>query len=379
MRVNLDPSQQVSSKFILAHSPVDKTSFDEALYKTTLTSVKKSSVSEYFWKSWEYVKTTALRVWNWILWVFKMCPSDASRLDLMEHIVEEPKEAAKEFANNPSEYVGELIAEALLNPQGVRKLHEDHKGKFGEFARELKKDLKEKTLVPKTQELLAAIEAMYDFTKENKTKVFKDLFGFFKSNMGILGEALADVCEKVKDSLLVTTENPHVLHLQKVFVEYLPEVAAKIKEKPENFKEFLEELYKLKAFDEGLIKNLVQKHFTPAPDAEQLTAITACLKDNAVLIKALKKPSTLEEGLDDKGAIDVQSAFYSSVLAHLSSEHIEEFIKICGDYPLAKDVLSNLKDLNADQFQKIGDNLKESLAILRDLHGLFLNPPAPVK
>ncbi len=359
---------------------------------TTLISEGEKSLSltekikEHFWTTWEYVQIPFVKAWEWIVWVVHFCPAEQTPLKIMEQIVEDPKNAAKEFAKNPADNVGELVLAVLIDPANVKKLRDENEAAFGTFMREFKRAYKEHAdlFIGKEADIVPALLAFIDPTAHSGHDLFTALQKVAQQNPALVFEALGQVGEQVlkivgdekKDG-----DTEQVIALRLIFTKYLPKVIEQAIACPDDFKNFFEELYALDGFNEDAIIQLFKNDDLPRPTSEELAALLTIFAVTGLGLRQLADPEKYF-GSEYKGTneMDIKMAFYQSILSAVEPAQIEEVIMtLKKDHPLLSAVLQQAKDEDSATREKIAENLPESLKVLAQLYADYQNPPKAAK
>ncbi|NGX59330.1 MAG: hypothetical protein KR126chlam3_00481 [Chlamydiae bacterium] len=358
---------------------------------TTLISEGEKSLSltekikEHFWTAWEYVQIPFVKAWEWIVWVVHFCPAEQTPLEIMEKIVEDPKSAAKEFAKNPADNVGELVLAVLIDPANVKKLRDENEAAFGTFMKEFKRAYKKHAdlLIGKEADIVPALLAFIDPTEHSGHDLFTALQKVAQQNPALVFEALGQVGKQVLEIVgeKKDEDNEHVSALRLIFTDYLPKVIEQVKACPDDFKSFFEELYALDGFNEDTIIQLFKNDDLPAPTDAELAALLTIFAVTGLGLRQLADPEKYF-GSEYKGAkgMDIKMAFYQSILSVVEPDQIEDVIKtLKKDHPLLTAILQQAKDEDSATRKKIAENLPEALEVLAQLYADYQNPPKPAK
>ena len=142
VRLNTNPVQQPGASMqTQGNTPCQKNTH----YHSTLVSSNENRMTQYFRKAWDIAKWIFSSAWSWSVWLFRGCPVETSKLDILEDIMEAPIEKGKEFSKKPKETIGELVGAVLDNPTAFKDLieSEGNKEKFEDFIKAFKENIKD--------------------------------------------------------------------------------------------------------------------------------------------------------------------------------------------------------------------------------------------
>ncbi|NGX47854.1 MAG: hypothetical protein K1000chlam3_01239 [Chlamydiae bacterium] len=334
---------------------------------------------EYFWKGYDWVKSIFVKAWGYIVWIAYCCPGEKSYLEIMEDIIEDPKETAIECAKKPEESAAELVMAALIDPSAVKKMCNENKGKIGTFMEAYKKANKEhaKLFVGKNGNLIPALLAFVNPFKASGHDMFKNLAKLVGNNAALMASALENLRKEVLEVLGENdkeNDKKEVKALRLVFNAYLPKVIKQAQDKPEDFKEFFEGLYKLQ--NPNQLMNVIGHYLNPAPSAEEKSALETVLGRQFLALRWFEQPNLLGPDYTGSNKINLPMTFYQSVLREVDEDQIASVIDAIGEnFPLVTAALQQLKDSGPKNLEKISENLPEALEVLAQLKKDYENPP----
>jgi len=335
---------------------------------SSLSSLKQITATEkaqkHFWQAWDFVKYTLLWVYDTILWVFQGCPAEESPLDIMEDIVETPKEMAVECAKRPAEFAAELIVAILLDPNGIKDLRDNNKGAFGDFLREYQSKASNwKKLFP----------------RQKITQVTKKLLDHLTNDPSVLSKALEFLQNQIQKILGTEDkkdDDENVKALRHICRGYLTRVLCNPSFEPEN----LVALYKAlreKGDPAGFVA-IIQKMAKPKPNSKEANDLVKIFDNNALVFRQLADPKKyFGKQYKDASPIEFPMAIWQASLAAMRSEDFDTMIKTLGDSnPLLTAVVQRIKSHVSFKKQgKIAANLPMAFEVLQQLDKDLANPP----
>jgi|GEM_PF-3395650 len=337
---------------------------------SSLSTLKQITPAEkatkHFWNAWGWVKSNLLWIYDTILWVFQGCPAGDSPLDIMEDIIEDPKETAAECAKRPVEFAADLIVNTLLEPNGIKDLRDKNKGAFGDFLREYQS--KDKTWKK-------------HFAGKKGFDLEKNLLEGLASNPTILHFALITF----RDQILAVIgeedkkgDDENVKALRRICNGYLQKVI----EKGENEPKLLVDLH-CALREGGDYIAAFNTNANPKPDSRETADLALIFSHSALVLKWLEDPEKyFSNGTEYKNAGSVQfpMTYWQVVLKGMDSKHFEAVIEIVGDsFPLLTAVVQKFKGLSTKAQSNIADNLPASLGVLKQLNKDLAAPPKSEK
>ncbi|MDN3507037.1 MAG: hypothetical protein P0S96_07405 [Simkaniaceae bacterium] len=324
-------------------------------------------ITEHFWNTWDFVKSTLLWVYDTVLWVFQGCPAEESPLDIMEDIIESPKEMAAEFAKKPAEFTADFILAVLLNPKGIKDLRDQNKGAFGDFIRACKGKVKnwKKHLSPKK-----------DFSLEKK--VFEALCG----NPIILHGALSNLRDQILEVLGEEDkkgDNDNVKALRRICKGYLQKVLDHGESEPKAIGALYKAL-KEKSDPSGFVA-IFQRHAAPKPTSAEAGDLVKVFSEKALVLRQLADPKKFfGKPYKDASPVQYPMSLDQAVFRALEPKHFETALEILDkNFALGTAVVQKIKALGTKAQVRIADNLPKALEVLKQLDKDLANPPTGKK
>ncbi len=380
----ISPTQKIQAQIPTSTLPVQK-SANHAQFESTIRFGKNSfadKAKSFFWKGWARVKDLFHTVVDWVKWVFAGCPGE--RTKLIEEIIADPSEQAKLFVKDPVEGGAEIALCALLDPEGVKELRDENKGKIGEFVKAVKKEGKKNEELNslfdgKSNGILQALWAAINPIAHSGHDVYKDLVRWVGENPSIIVPGLEGLSNKVLESIGEEdkqTDSEEVLALRLIFKDYLPEVVKELNENRDGLEKFFEKLYSLRSINPAKIIEAAKTLNTRVSPKEE-AALKLILQNDALTLRKLSDPKILGPEYKNLNPIDVQMVFYKEAIKGLDPDLIGEIIeKIGKKYPLMTALLKNIQDLGKKGLKKVAANLPKGIALLKQLREDYKNPPS---
>lgn len=330
---------------------------------------------DLFMGTWQSIRSFFTTAWEWIYWIIRLCPSENTRMEVIDSIIDDPIAAADEAKKQPVEFVGEMIAATLINPGDVDAKRRENRKSVGKFVRKFLEvvDNREALFQGKNgilQNIRAALGIFNNLTPE---QVFVK---FLIERPTLVAGAMKSYCKKTLNK--IGEKEGKEVNAIKTALECFVKVADQASKDPTGFENFLKGLFGKSSFNFEEIGVLAVKHLDNVEsDADEQTAFKICSEESHQALHRLnERPDYL--GLSKDANLGI-STMYGALLAQLSSS---DFTALAGimkeDYPLGAEVCEHLADIAQypSQFKRVCNNLHKAWKVLEALENDYKNPPA---
>ncbi|NGX37746.1 MAG: hypothetical protein K1000chlam2_00908 [Chlamydiae bacterium] len=374
MVVHLDSNKSVQQS-VLSTQMSHKVTPQNHIHDT-LVSNKENKVTEYFYKAWDTVKWAFSSAWSWVAWLFQGCPVESSKLEILEEILEAPKDTGKEFAKKAKESIGELVGAILDDPIEFKSLmeKEGNKEKFADFLKAFKGNIEDGSGLFAGRSVLSAFQALYQ-GRSYENAIFKSLLGLLKDNIPLLCKVLENVRSQVLNTVGTNSNDESISNeraaLIGVFGTYLPKVIqTAAKDNSESLRKLIDVLYEQTSFVPNQIPDLINTHLHPTPSNDELAFLNACFQNGALTLRQLSDSHVLTQNADSP-SLDLRQTLYRECIKAMEPEHFTKLREIVEkNSKLGGEIFKQIEAMGAtsEGREKLSRNLSKALPILSKLH-----------
>ncbi|MBS0629527.1 MAG: hypothetical protein JSS30_04800 [Verrucomicrobia bacterium] len=326
-----------------------------------------------------HIKAFLAKLYNAVLELFGMCALEPNRMDIIEGMFYDPKGQAKDFAATFQDNLNLIIQAAFSDPEKVRELIDDNKKKYKAFCKELNKALVKKSIVPKLQELKAAVAEgcrLLHGDIEQETFTTPGALATLKENIPGLGRALVSFFRELRLLLDAShaceekSKKPFEA-LQRLCSNYLPQIAGVMSRQDHRFDKFVEQMAKLDNITgDSVISILTEKvnfyDYTKQQDKDDIRTV---LEARNLLEELAESQFAGQFGL--KSHINYKMTF----LQGISAEDFERLLPILTkDESLRKGLVRIFKEIKQTEEPFSYEKLTKALDALEIILGDFESP-----
>lgn len=347
--------------------------------QTTLVSATSpDKATTFFTKAWNYCKSTALRFFEWVKGLFGFCSTEPSKLDIIEQMINDPKEKAKEFAANFNENCNALVQAAYADPKGIRELITDNKKAFKEFCKQLVKELDKKDLSAKLGETKAVIlKAIESIQGPLDLTCFVPHMVFLKQSISVVATVLLNFFKEVKLKLATSRDSKEdakkgLAALNDLFGSYFPALANEMIRNPGRFTDFPEAFLNKSKTDQAGIIELLKKEFKgQTTDAVEENLKVALEADCLILDQQITSGHYAPNFFGLKTPVNYKMALLQALTPEQFETGLLLFVK---DETRRAIFTSIFREIKSVEESITVERLKATLECLNDLYTAFESP-----
>jgi len=324
--------------------------------------------------SWSKIRGFFATTWEWIYWIIRLCPTENTRMEVIDSIIEDPNSAVEEAKKNPSEFVGEIIAATLIDPKGVDAKRRENQNEVGKFIRKFKRE------IPNLEALLFGKNNIFKKIKKaififEDSKPDQEFVKFLLDRPHLVSGAIKSYCKRAYSE--IGEKKDDELDAIRLSLQYLEKVADQEKEDPTGFNNFLKELFAQSSFNFEDIGSTANKNLDNAKlSSEEASAFKKCSeKRHRALNRLNDNPNFLN--LSSEANLGL-GAMRGAFLSQLNSSDFKALAGLTKeDYPLGSEICEQLADIAQypSQFKKVCHHFSKALEILQTLKNDYDAPP----
>lgn len=380
MKIGLNPhipSQQATSTPSSIKSPTNMSRIDDTF---VTMGGKSNGIKGTLLGFWTKVQGFGTTVWSWVWWIIRLCPAENTRIEAIEEIVESP-DSTDAYKGNPAEFVGEVVAAALLDPRTVQEKRRNNPGEFGTFIRKFKDTVEHPdTLIFGANRMLAKV---LDFLGFHSLDADNPIFAYFMKHPALIAGAIQSYCSHSLD-ILGDREGKDLENIR-IMLGYLQRMAKAHADQPSSFSAFIEAVLARSSFDLEQIRKLATSNFDGSlqPTSKETAAFRELgANGHQAIFRLINQANLLNRDLPSRGQSSSQlgwGALYQAAFRQLGPNQFAALAQIFkGDYPLAQEVCLQLQDIagNPRQLARVHSNLPEAFKVLGGLLEDYQNPPS---
>lgn len=322
------------------------------------------------------VKDFFSTICGWIWWIVRLCPTENPYLDIVEELIDTPKEAARNYGQKPAVPLSEIIAATLLDPKKVSELREESSQEIRNFVTEFKQECASpQPLFFGENGIQRTIGEFLGFKRLSENHI---LVEFALKHPAVIARAIKRYCTLVLNTVgnKPSAKEEELEGIRGVLALFI-RVSEQQKSAPEDFKAFLLEAFKMPSFDVNKLAECAENKLNIALSEDDRSAINACREGrNQALHRLATRPDLLHSDLTDASLGPLR--FYQSLLRELGPDAFRDLAKLFEqDYPLLAEVLKRLEEIaNSGQLDKVCANLPRANEVLTQLWKDYARPPA---
>lgn len=372
---------------------------------STITTIENSSITKFktplpmFWFTGFFSKifvSVFNAIWNNVQQVitvffngiFRLFFFENSFVETLEEAIESSESmdeaSTKIFEKNPTEFLGKFIAETLLDPKAIAKIHDKKRPQLTAFIQNFKTKTgdRDKILFGSN----GVFEEITGFLKLGALKKNSPFVKFFTEKKAyLIAETIKAYCSRVLDATAdlsdqtATDQKNDQINAVRGVLCYFHRIATEHEKQPRYFREFIVEALENPVFDIGGICALASRKFDGLlkPTNLEIQAFNKCGENKQVIIHRLLKDPKLLGNEKLKGLNFEKATVYQDMFGQFEQQDFRDLANFFAEsYPLAKEVCLQLEHISKkpNHMKKIQNGLAEAYDVLEKTYEEYLRP-----
>jgi hypothetical protein len=351
---------------------------------TIVSAQTTNKPSNIFARAWASIKSYAFKFWEWLKDLFSSCTLEETPDDIVQQMLENPKEYAASFVEHFEENWNVLIREAYTDTKKLKDKFTDKNNKkaLNEFFGEVKAKLEKtkhsdyNTLMDQAQEMRAVVrEALSGINGRLDLTKFAPHKEWFKSNIAKYCPALLSFFSQVTmilKSSKQAKEQDNLNALVHLFGAYFPSIVNEMKQGNANaFSRFIEAFFNIQSVDKDVVIALLKKEFAEQTKEVETTALDVCLEnDGLILNDKITSEHYAKTDFGLKTPVNYKMALLEALTPEQFQVFVGLFVKDENRAALMSNIFSEIKGLDEPFTFK---RLNEALDTLDDILGSLEN------